>query len=512
MYIRKKGHIDKSIQRPFTGKYGLVDLSKMMTYPRPAGSKMEEKFIHKYIDTVPGMKTDMFGNRFITVGKKPTTLFASHTDTVHKDVAKSRKVYKHIQDKHDPGSYRSVCVGKTKPKPQEHQKVFIKGKWAYKRDDDVLGADDTTGNWLMLNLIHEKKPGVYVFHREEEIGGWGGKFFVKHQKPMLRDIKRVVSFDRMGYGDVITHQARGRTASDEFAKTLAGKLGGGFAPSTGGSFTDSASYADIVPECTNVSVGFKHAHTQAERQNLRFARHLYGKVRDIDFEKLPTERDPSVKDDNDYWYGDWKYSDYTPRKKGVVITPSIYDDEYFDNEDKINRDIQSIAKKGRKEPQKGALSKWDQCDECGGLLLGSLYYAYCNDPKCSKFGKVFNANSKSRINRINKQLKKTQEEKKHRNFEESHDEWIRRITPYQSSTSSTTSVDVPRCRECGVTLREANAGYYCGNPGCSRYHERYIPEREKKPKVMSVPFDDSTCYDDFVYEDMRRKKREGIIE
>ena len=304
----------------------------------------------------------------------------------------------------------------------------------------------------MLNLIHEKKPGVYVFHREEEIGGYGGKFFVKHRKPMLKGIKRVVSFDRMGYGDVITHQSRGRTASDKFAKSLSEQLGGGFAPSTGGSFTDSASYADIVPECTNVSVGFKHAHTQDERQNLKFARHLFGRVRDIDFEKLPTKRDPSVRDDDSYWYGDWKYSGYSPRK--TIITPSIYDDEYFDREDKINRNVRTIAEEG----------------------------------------------SKDRVKKINKQLQKAQEEKKYRSFEESHDEWVRRVTPYQSA---------PKCKECGQTLIETATGYYCGNPGCSRYHERY---EEKKQRVRSVPFDDSTFYDDFVYEDMRRKKKEGIIE
>ena len=84
-YIKKTKNVSKKIYKPMKAKYNLIDLGRMLTYPRPAGSKMEEKYIKKFIDSVPGMIPDPFGNRYIRIGKKPTTLFASHTDTVHSD-------------------------------------------------------------------------------------------------------------------------------------------------------------------------------------------------------------------------------------------------------------------------------------------------------------------------------------------------------------------------------------------------------------------------------------------
>ena len=455
-YIRKREHIDQSIRKPFPGKYGLVDLSRMMTYPRPAGSEPEKQFIEKFIDPVPGMQKDMFGNRFIEIGKKPTTVFASHTDTVH-DAWSQPPTERQRRERFirvDPETYRIRPKAQAKKikrqlakgliklpyeKPQSaRQKVFIKGKWAYKHDRDVLGADDTTGVWLMLNLIHEKKPGLYLFHREEEIGGFGSRFIAKSGVPSLKGKKRVISFDRKGYSDIITHQMGDRTASDKFAKEFALKLGGDFRPSSGGSFTDSASYAKKVPECTNVSIGYKQAHTPAERQNLKFARHLYMKLRDIDFEKLPTKRDPKVIEPS-YW-NEWTFNRDTdkyerhfvtyPKQTGLTgstgYAPSIYDDD-FDREEKVDRGVRTIVKHEE----------------------------------------------------VRKQI---EQEKKYHVPGETIDAWKKRIGPGQKELM--TSI----------------------NKQLEKTHQ------EKKSKIRSVPFDDSTAYDDFVYEDMRRKKRDGIIE
>ena len=454
-YIRKKGHIDTSIQKPFSGKYGLLDLTRMMTYPRPADSKPESRFIKEYIDIVPGMKRDKFGNRFIQIGKKPTTVFASHTDTVHEWSEPSREerirrfsaidpVTREFRTKAQARAIRRKIKRGVIKLPEEEptpgrQKVFVKGKWAYKHDDDVLGADDTTGNWIMLNLIHEKKPGLYVFHRKEEIGGLGSEFFVKNKKPLLKGKKRVISFDRKGYEDVITHQLRGRTASDKFAKDLSGKLGGGYKPSPFGTFTDSANYAKIVPECTNISVGFKHAHTRDERQNLRFARHLYKRVRDINFEELPTKRDPSKTEYRPYNMYTWGYA-------GYGFKDDLDDD--FDKERNVYRPIRDIVKEGKYQEKKNELQN------------------------------------------------------------ETKSQWIKRIGPY----SGYSSLDKPfECKECGVPMvKTFEGGYYCGNTKCSRYHKS--SGEHKKQSIRNVPFDESTFYDDFVYADMKKKKKEGIIE
>jgi len=433
-YIRKGEYVDKSIRKPFPGKYGLVDLSKMMTYPRPAGSKTEKHFIKKYIDPVPGMQKDMFGNRFIQIGKKSTTVFASHTDTVHEDTTRPRDIYEYEKfstgDPKQPYKWSARKIGKTKPKLQERQKVFMKGKWAYKRDKDVLGADDTTGVWLMLNLIHEKKPGLYLFHREEEIGGHGSKFIAKSGVPSLKGKKRVISFDRKGYGDIITHQMGKRTASDKFAKDFSQKLGGDFSPSSGGSFTDSASYAKKVPECTNVSIGYKHAHTPDERQNLKFARHLYMKLRDVDFEKLPAERDPKKREYAhwDSWgYDSWGYAPYKSYRNENYSgsQQSTYDDD-FDRDERVTHSIKQIAEKGQQD--------------------------------------------------------KIQEEKKYHIPGETIDAWKKRVGPGQKERLASINEQLEKSHQ------------------------------EKKSKIRSIPFDDSTAYDDFVYEDMRRKKKEGIIE
>ena len=331
----RKQHVHKQaptrdVRRRNIGfKYNLIDLGRMMTYPRPAGSKMEKMFIHKYIDPVEGMRKDPYGNRYITIGKKPTTIFASHTDTVHDNRERVKKIYN-----------MTYTYPPTYPPRRRKEDVYISGRWAHKKNDQPLGADDTTGVWLMLNLIDKKKPGRYIFHREEEIGGLGSDYIASHQPKLTKGIKRVISFDRLGYGDIITHQFGQRTASDEFATSLARKLGGEYKPSSYGSFTDSAQYADIVPECTNVSIGYQHAHSQRERQNLRFAGHLLRRLHDIDFEELPVKRDPikqkqeeqkkwNVYGGNSWWENDsfnWDEYSYNQNKNYRTKTQSLQDE------------------------------------------------------------------------------------------------------------------------------------------------------------------------------------------
>ena len=63
-------------------RFNKDDLVEMLRYPRSHGSPMEKEFIAVYIDSVPGMNVDGFGNRYIKVGKSDTA-FLSHIDTVH---------------------------------------------------------------------------------------------------------------------------------------------------------------------------------------------------------------------------------------------------------------------------------------------------------------------------------------------------------------------------------------------------------------------------------------------
>lgn len=274
-------------------KYTSNDLVQMLSYPRPARSLMEKEFIVKYISSVPGMKSDSFGNYYKRIGKSDTA-FCCHTDTVH----------------HFGGTQRQVV------------QVSNDG-WAFKKDGDVLGADDTTGVWLCLNLIHKKIPGLYIFHRDEEIGGKGSSYIANKTPQLVKGIKKIIAFDRKDYHDVIIQQRNQYTASQEFGLALAKQLGHNFKPARG-VFTDSANYSHLIPECANLSIGYFYAHSKDEIQDLTFAEALSTWLSRINWSSLPVKRAPvppqtyvrripkpqqqvddfwGYQDLNDFWFG-----------------------------------------------------------------------------------------------------------------------------------------------------------------------------------------------------------------
>jgi hypothetical protein len=59
-----------------------------------------------------------------------------------------------------------------------------------------------------------------------------------------------------------------------------------------GSFTDTANYDHIIPECTNLSVGYFSAHSARETQLLDYIIKLKDAFIRIDCEALVTDRDP----------------------------------------------------------------------------------------------------------------------------------------------------------------------------------------------------------------------------
>jgi hypothetical protein len=87
---------------------------------------------------------------------------------------------------------------------------------------------------------------------------------------------------------VITHQMCGRCCSDEFAKALCDQLGMRHEPCDGGTFTDSANYVDLIPECTNISAGYLNEHTRHETLNQRYLSQLLDAMCQVDWEGLPT--------------------------------------------------------------------------------------------------------------------------------------------------------------------------------------------------------------------------------
>jgi len=238
----------------------MEELYEILKYKRPYGSNEEELCITKHLDIIPGIKSDSFGNRIITIGENPTTLFSSHTDTVHKTAGMQTI----IDDK---------------------EKQVL-----YKDDKECLGADDGAGMWIMIQLINEKIPGLYIFHRGEEVGGLGSSYIAHDTPEILDNITKAIAFDRRGTEDIITRQSCGKCCSDEFAKSLSEALDMGHTTATG-SFTDTANYTELVEECTNISVGYYSEHRPTESLDYEYLAQLAVKLMQVDFEALVIKRE-----------------------------------------------------------------------------------------------------------------------------------------------------------------------------------------------------------------------------
>lgn len=252
----------------------VAELLAMLTYMRPAGSKGEMDFIERFVIPL-GTEPDPYGNEFLRIGTAPI-LWSCHTDTVHKASGRQGVEYGHGIATTSTGS--------------------------------CLGADDGVGVWLMAEMIRAGVEGLYVFHAEEEIGGLGSAA-IANNHGFLDGIQFAIAFDRKGYDEIITHQMGHRCASDAFARSLAMCLRPlRYAASDGGSFTDTANYADIVPECANLSVGYHHQHQTRESLDVDFALALRDALITADFRTLVCERNPLVDDDYEEWSGYLSYA------------------------------------------------------------------------------------------------------------------------------------------------------------------------------------------------------------
>lgn len=255
----------------------MYSLIEMLRYKRPEGSLTQREFCKRFLEPTFG-RPDKYGNYIHIVGKKPNLCFTAHHDTVHKDDGMQQLVVMN--------DIVSIADPKT---------------------SNCLGADCTTGIWLILNMIAEGVEGVYVIHAAEEVGCKGSSALVADNPRWLGQIDAVISFDRYGDKSVITHQMGIRTASDAFAKSFAEALNlPQLQADDGGSYTDSNEYALDVSECTNISVGYYGQHGINETQDLDFADVLLTALCLADWSKLVFERDPAVVDDK--WGYSSKYS------------------------------------------------------------------------------------------------------------------------------------------------------------------------------------------------------------
>lgn len=250
----------------------------MISMKRPYESQAEIIFNRDFLDKrVPFMKVDAFGNRYCVVGPKdPEIMFACHTDTVHRD-----------------GGIQRVLYDSTK----RHAFVDVKDT-----STNCLGADDTTGVWLCLEMIRAGVPGMYVFHRGEEAGCVGSKYIAEETPELVANIKMCLSLDRKDTNEVITHQGGHRCASDRLGEALAAQLNNRYRhfkykTSDRGAWTDSERYCEIIPECLNMGVGYYGQHSSSEYQDVEHMIHLRKALINVDWRTVldNVERVPEPK-------------------------------------------------------------------------------------------------------------------------------------------------------------------------------------------------------------------------
>jgi len=286
---------------------------------RPASSEMEKFYVNNYLFTpemqAMGMYKDGFhygrqegsgeGNLIIKIGEGSKTLFSSHTDTVHRTGVEQNVIIDPTQDKLKFTTDSGQC----------------------------LGGDDGTGVWLMLELIKAGVPGLYIFHRAEEVGGQGSSYIANTTPELIEGYERAIAFDRKDDWSIITHQSGVRTCSEEFAKDLARELSMGHRADSTGSFTDTANYDTIIPECTNLSVGYHNAHSARENQEIDYLLEFRDALIKVDWENLVTARDPEeVEYSNKGYYGYGSTLVRPSKKTRDKVGWSDYDDMMFEKE------------------------------------------------------------------------------------------------------------------------------------------------------------------------------------
>lgn len=361
-------------------------LCDMMMYRRPSKKTDDptyRQFLETYVEPLFGAP-DEFGNYMliipthgdeVTEDTMPRICYTAHHDTVHTKTGMQRGMVMYntepLQEKgfgnmNTPTLDKDTYLWISNPPPILETKEVIGREWnkdakamvevtktvtttvQSANASNCLGADCTTGVWLIREMVLAKCPGVYMIFADEEVGGVGSRAIAneytstKAQVEALSKIKIkrlqtyadgwagisfdekrevlpyafwidhvdiVMSFDRKNIDSIITRQSGGVCASKQFVDDLSAILSPQLMKQgyrrligdPGGTFTDSASFMKLVPECTNLSVGYMHQHGERECQNYSFALALRDalvknahKLNDPDI--LGSYRDPNAKE------------------------------------------------------------------------------------------------------------------------------------------------------------------------------------------------------------------------
>lgn len=228
------------------------------TIPYKHESKLE-KYLPK------GYKKDSIGNYYIEVGNSET-LFTTHLDTYSSKYEKVTHVIEGNMIKTD---------GKT-----------------------ILGGDNKLGMTILLGMIERGIPGTYFFFIGEEpilSGGlFGSQNALQANPNFFKKFKRAVAFDRKEMASIVTRQKARFCCSKEFANKLSSvftDLGIDSKPDPNAYYTDTATFMDVIPECTNISAGGWHEHFVTEHVDIDYAERVMNVACKVKWEELPVERE-----------------------------------------------------------------------------------------------------------------------------------------------------------------------------------------------------------------------------
>lgn len=233
---------------------------KLTEYTIPHGY---EETLEKYLPS--GIKRDSIGNYYIKIGKSET-LFTTHLDTYCKKYEKVNHV--------------------------------IDGDIIKTDGTTILGGDNKLGCTILLYMISKGIPGLYYFFLSEEPisekgGRWGSLNALEVYEEAFSKYKRCIAFDRKQKGSIVTRQLGRRCCSDEFAQSISdefAKSGLEYKHDHKAYYTDTATFLDTIPECTNLSAGGWNEHYNSEWVDLGYTRKVAEAACKVDWENLPVVR------------------------------------------------------------------------------------------------------------------------------------------------------------------------------------------------------------------------------
>jgi hypothetical protein len=236
------------------------DFMRLARYTSPYGNE------HARFDPIllpDGWTKDPHGNYVYHVPGESSTLFAAHVDTADS--------HPHRVRYHVTGNFIATDGG------------------------SILGADNRAGIAVLRHLIRSGVPGTYMLFVGEEVGMVGSTKAAKDMEEY--DYLRVICWDRRGYGSIVSQQMGDITTSPEFVQALIDQYalsGMTMQEDTDGVYTDSYSFVHLIPECTNIGVGYFSAHSKSEMQDAQYLVDIAEASVEVDWENLPAARVPET--------------------------------------------------------------------------------------------------------------------------------------------------------------------------------------------------------------------------